>query len=60
MLSTPAEQLLEKELRAIVSRIIEALPPKRQMVYKLVKDEGMRQKLQPNCSTSPNAPSKST
>lgn len=40
----PCEQLLEKELRAIVSRIIEALPPRRQMVYKLVKDEGMRQK----------------
>lgn len=40
----PCEQLLEKELRSIISRIVEALPPKRQMVYKLVKDEGLRQK----------------
>lgn len=38
----PCEQLLEKELRAIVFKIVNELPPKRRMVYKLVKDEGMR------------------
>lgn len=40
----PCEKLLEKELREIVSKIVEGLPPKRRMVYKLIKDEGLRYK----------------
>lgn len=40
----PCEKLLEKELREIVSTIIERLPPRRRMVYKMVKDEGMKYK----------------
>ncbi len=40
----PHECLVEKELREAVSAIVEALPPKRRMVYRLIKDEGMRYK----------------
>lgn len=40
----PCEKLLEKELRERITVIVEALPPKRRMVYKLVKDEGLRYK----------------
>ena len=38
----PLQQLLEAELRAWITEAVEALPPRRRMVYKLVKDEGLR------------------
>lgn len=38
----PIEKLIEKELRELISNTIERLPLKRKMVYKLIKDEGMK------------------
>ncbi len=38
----PMEKLIEKELRELISNTIEGLPLKRKMVYKLIKDEGMK------------------
>ncbi|MEQ9289437.1 MAG: RNA polymerase sigma-70 factor [Cyclobacteriaceae bacterium] len=38
----PMEKLLEKELRQLISNTVEALPLKRKMVYKLIKDEGLK------------------
>jgi RNA polymerase sigma-70 factor (ECF subfamily) len=43
-LADPHEWMVEKELREIVTAIVEKLPPKRRMVYKMIKDEGMRYK----------------
>ncbi len=40
----PYEKYLESELRELLIKTIEKLPPKRQMVFKLIKDEGMSQK----------------
>lgn len=40
----PHEKLIGHELRHCVYEVIERLPPKRKMVYKLVKDEGLRYK----------------
>lgn len=40
----PYEKYLESELRELLNKTIEKLPPKRQMVFKLIKDEGMSQK----------------
>lgn len=40
----PYEKYLESELRDLLNKTIELLPPKRQMVFKLIKDEGMSQK----------------
>ena len=41
---TPLEKLIDDELREHITRAIESLSPKRRMVYKLVKDEGLRYK----------------
>lgn len=38
----PHEWMVEKELREVVTAIVEKFPPKRRMVYKMIKDEGMR------------------
>ncbi len=38
----PYEKYIEKELRNLIVRTVEALPPKRKMVYKLVKDENLK------------------
>lgn len=43
-LTDPHEWMVEKELRGIVTTIVEKLPPKRRMVYKMIKDEGMKYK----------------
>lgn len=40
----PYEKFLESELRNLLNKTIELLPPKRQMVFKFIKDEGMSQK----------------
>jgi RNA polymerase sigma-70 factor (family 1) len=40
----PAQKLIEDELRKLITATIENLPPKRKMVYKMVKDEGMTYK----------------
>ncbi|MFY0653511.1 MAG: sigma-70 family RNA polymerase sigma factor [Cyclobacteriaceae bacterium] len=40
----PMEKLLEKELRQLITRTVEGFPPKRKMVYKLIKDEGLKYK----------------
>jgi RNA polymerase sigma-70 factor (ECF subfamily) len=40
----PHEKLLEKELRNLINEAIDQLPPKRQMVFKLIKDEGLSYK----------------
>ncbi len=40
----PYEKYLESELRNLLNKTIELLPPKRQMVFKFIKDEGMSQK----------------
>ena len=40
----PYQKYLERELRNLLNKTIELLPPKRQMVFKLIKDEGMSQK----------------
>lgn len=38
----PIEKLLEEELRQLIFQAVEKLPPQRRMVYKLVKDDGMK------------------
>jgi len=38
----PFEKVLSKELRETVTNIVELLPPKRKMVYLMVKDEGLK------------------
>lgn len=40
----PCRQLIENELQTKVLQVVESLPPRRKMVYKLVKEEGMRYK----------------
>ena len=40
----PVQKLIDDELRNFVTATIEALPPKRKIAYKLVKDEGMTYK----------------
>ena len=40
----PLNKLLEEELRDLIYHTIEKLPPKRRMVYKLIKDEGLKYK----------------
>lgn len=39
--SDPYEQLVEQELKARVYKIIEDFPPKRKMVYQLIREEGL-------------------
>lgn len=38
----PLEKLITDELRVLVTRTVEGLSPKRRMVYKLIKDEGLK------------------
>lgn len=40
----PYEMLIEKELRDLIFNIVESFPPKRRMVYKLIKDENLKYK----------------
>lgn len=40
----PYTKLVEEELRNLIYCTIEKLPPKRRMVYKLIKDEGLKYK----------------
>lgn len=40
----PLEKLISNELRLLVANTIEKLSPKRRMVYKLIKDEGLKYK----------------
>lgn len=40
----PLEKLISDELRAVLATTVEALSPKRRMVYKLIKDEGLKYK----------------
>ncbi len=40
----PLEKLIKDDLRAAILQAIHSLPPKRQMVFKLLKDEGMSYK----------------
>lgn len=40
--SEPFELLLEEELRQLVFRVVEKFPNQRKMVYKLIKDEGLK------------------
>lgn len=40
----PLEQILDAELRERITEVVEALPPQRKMVYKLIKDEGLKYK----------------
>lgn len=38
----PLEFILEKELRDLVTQTVEKLPPQRQLIYKLIKDDGLK------------------
>ena len=38
----PLEELVAKELRLLIANTVERLSPKRRMVYKLIKDEGLK------------------
>jgi RNA polymerase sigma-70 factor (ECF subfamily) len=40
----PLERLINDDLRTAIARAIHSLPPKRQLVFKMVKDEGMSYK----------------
>jgi RNA polymerase sigma-70 factor (family 1) len=40
----PHETLMGVELYGQINKLVERLPPKRQQVYRLIKDEGMRHK----------------
>lgn len=40
----PLEKLIEDELRTVIAKAVESLSPKRRMVYKLIKDEGLKYK----------------
>lgn len=40
----PLQKILDAELRERLFEVTEALPPRRKMVYKLVKDEGLKYK----------------
>jgi RNA polymerase sigma-70 factor (family 1) len=40
--SHPFEKIIEEELRQIINRTVENLPSQRRMVYKLIKDDGMK------------------
>ena len=40
--ATPLQQLLDSELCDRIQRATEGLPPRRQTVYRLIKDEGLR------------------
>lgn len=42
--SNPLEQIIEKELRQEIENTVNALPPKRKMVFQLVKDDGLKHK----------------
>lgn len=42
--STPHSQLIQKEFEKVIVDCVESLPPKRKLVFKLVKDEGMSYK----------------
>jgi RNA polymerase sigma-70 factor (ECF subfamily) len=46
--NTPIEILLEDELRDLISNTIEKLPPRRKMIYKMIKDS-MIVKTSDNC-----------
>lgn len=43
-ISDPVEKVLEEELRHLIFRTVERLPKQRKMVYKLIKDEGLKYK----------------
>lgn len=38
----PHETLMTDELSGQINKVIEKLPPKRQQVYRLIKDDGLR------------------
>ncbi|GAB3650247.1 hypothetical protein GCM10028791_17190 [Echinicola sediminis] len=38
----PLEELLTKELRTVITEIVEKLPHKRKLVFKMIKDEGLK------------------
>lgn len=38
----PAEKVIEGELRSMITATVEQLPPKRRMVYKMIKDDGLK------------------
>lgn len=40
----PLEKLITDELRLMITQTVEALSPRRRMVYKLIKDEGLKYK----------------
>ena len=40
----PERLFLDDELRNIIFRTVENLPPRRKMIYKLIKDDGMKYK----------------
>ena len=38
----PLELLMEKELREVIGNVVESLPPQRKLVYKMIKDDGLK------------------
>ena len=38
----PFELILEDELRTCIQQVVEKLPPQRRLVYKMIKDDGLR------------------
>ena len=38
----PLELVLEKELREVIGNVVESLPPQRKLVYKMIKDDGLK------------------
>lgn len=42
--SSPIEKVLEEELRHVIFQTVERLPERRKIVYKLIKDEGLKYK----------------
>ena len=41
---SPETVLLDKELNAIMTEAVDALPPKRRMIFRFIKEEGLRYK----------------
>ncbi len=40
----PERELLDDELRALIHKTVENLPPRRRMIYKMIKDDGLKYK----------------
>lgn len=38
----PLEAVLEKELRSLITKSVESLPPQRKIIYKMIKDDGLK------------------